>query len=302
LNHFWQSEGQAHPCIARLVAEARAVRQTGSSEPAPDYTVLSVDELLTRVHPLNQREIEKILLGRLHPADVDRYAAAFATDNPVAWEVALHCLIVLDRAAPFYEPVLEQVVTYLETAAEQAAQGWRRRILRRILLQLPAAMTLPIARRWFDEPRWYLQVVADHILEAHATTEDIPRCRARLVAALGTTPYDSEAYRVCSALDILARFPDIGPLPEVEAAFIQTGYAYARVRAARAMHMNAPAWFAETYGYECLWDCEDEIWQLGCEIVPLAHPGARERLQALVDDPWEEESLREAAARRLAPA
>ena len=131
--------------------------------------------------------------------------------------------------------------------------------------------------------------------------DDISRVRTALATALNAaTLYNTDVYRVCGALDILARFSDIGLLPEVEAAFIESGYSFARRRAACAMQANAPVFFAETYAYECLWDCEEKIRRIGCESVALTIPGARARLQALTEDPLEGKEVQQVAAKRLA--
>ncbi len=288
IGQLWDSWRALHPGIARLLDEVPSEQPSSRRPNQPDYPAETLYDLLAAANARNRRQIEKILLGRLRPADVDHYAAAFATNNPFAWSVALHSLMAMKRAAPFYDRVLDRVITYLESVPEQAIRGAPLGALGQILTDLPPAMTLPIARRWFEAPDWYLQVAADEVLEAHATPDDIPRCQARLAVLVGNVlPYETAVYQVCSALDILARFPDIGALPEVEAAFVQSGYAFARARAAQALHVNAPARFAEAYAYECLWDCEEETRQLGSENVPLGKPGARERLQAFIDDPWE---------------
>ena len=65
------------------------------------------------------------------------------------------------------------------------------------------------------------------------------------------------------------------------------------------MQINAPAAFAETYAFECLWDCAEKTRMIGCESVPLMTIGARERFQAMTADPLENELVKAAIAQRL---
>jgi hypothetical protein len=232
-------------------------------------------------------------------ADVDRYVAAFSAENPFAWHVAFVVLAALKRDAPFHEMILGRLVSYLESG-KPGLRGSRLTAPGDILQRLPPEMTLPLARRWLASPEWHLRLTSEGILEMHATPDDIPRVRAALATALSTATRDNtDIYRVCGALDILARFSDIDLLPEVEAAFIESGYSFARRRAACAMRANAPVVFAEIYAYECLWDCEDATRQIGCESVALTIPGARARLQALTEDLLEGEEVQRTTALRL---
>ncbi len=298
-----QSWSLTHPEMARLLAEAEAIWATykGLSRPEIDYEDRSTSELIAIIDGKNRLQIEKILRARCDQADIGQYVATFASENYMAWWPAFQCLVALEAAEPFYDMILHKLLSFFATANERARRGRKRIIASRILEQLPPDMTLPLARRWFDAPEWHLRSTGEDILEAHATTADIPQVRASLTAALAAaTPYDSDDYRISAALDILARFPDVGLLPEVEAAFVQAGYSYARMRAAHTMRVNAPAAFAATYAYECIWDCAEETRQIGCESVPLAAPGVRERLQAMTADPLENGLVKAAIAQRIA--
>ena len=297
-----QSWSLTHPEMARLLEEAEVIWATywQPSPPEPPYEVRSTGELLAAIDGRTHREIEKILLARCNRADIDQYVATFAGENYMAWWPAFQCLVALEAAEPFYDMILHKLLAFFATANERALRGRKRVVASRILEQLPPDMTLPLARRWFDAPEWHLRKTGEDILEAQATLEDIPQVREALAATLAAaTPYDSDDYRISGALDILARFPDIGLLPEVEAAFVQAGYSFARMRAARTMRVNAPAAFAATYAYECLWDCAEETRHIGCESVPLTAPGALERLHAMVANPIEDELVKEAIAKRI---
>ncbi len=303
-----QSWSLTHPGMERLYAEAETMWTTiwaaypqRRSWPAVNYEARPVSELLAAIDSSNRRQIEKMLFARLHQADIAQYVAAFSSEHHLVWWVAFQCLVALEAAAPFYDMLLHKLLAYLGSGNSRALRGLQLTYAGRILQQLPPEMTLPLARRWFAAPEWHLRSVGEDILEAQATLEDIPQVRAGLIAALATaTRHNSDSYRICAVLDILARFPDLGLLPEVEAAFVQAGYSFARRRAARTMRVNAPAAFATTYAYECLWDCEEETRWIGCESVPLAAPGARDRLHAMTADPSENDLVKAAIAQRLA--
>lgn len=302
LNRLWQSFSVTNPCIARLLNEVREIESTYDWSTDPNYKSLPVVELLAVANARNNRHIEKILLSRLNHSDVNIYVSAFAVDNPFAWRIAFQCLAAMKRVAPFYDLILNKVVTYLESQSPVASDftSGKRRVLELILLGIPTDMTLPLARRWFQSPQRHLRLIGEAILKEHATLDDLPHVQSALAAAVeSATPSNTEAYRICAALDILTRFRDIGPVPEVETVFVQSGYSYARLRAARAMHANAPTWFAENYAYECLWDCEEEIRQMGCASVPNTIVGAIQRLRSMAEDPFESDLVKQAAAAAL---
>lgn len=305
LDRLWEQWEQANPCIAKLLSELTTTgiyeRVTSRIE-SPNYKALSTKELLVAIDGANYRQIEKVLLSRLKHSDIQTYREAFLLDNPHTWWVAFNCLKGMKAAEPSYNQVLERVTAYVEENAgdRRKLNGVILRPFGMIAPQLPPESTLPLARCWYSSEHWQLRHMAEEILEAHATTEDIEPVRATLSEALATaTPENTDIYRICSALDILVRFPDIGLLPEVEEAFIQVGYAPGRRRAAAAMRMNASAYFQEKYAYECLWDCDAETRQIGCESVSLDMPGAVERLQALATDEFEYDFVKQAARTAL---
>jgi hypothetical protein len=301
LKPLWQEWSETYPGIARLVGEVQEIYH-GYERPQswPDLRSAYVVELLAAADVSNRRQIEKILLSRLKHADVSKYVDAFQTNNPFAWQIAFACLTAMKRAEPHYDLVFSTMARYLESATEEETKRGRRHACAVVLRQLPPSMVLPVARRWYGAAEWHLNGVAGDILEEHATPEDIPQARALLAAAgAAPVPYYADLYRACNALEILARMRDVGPLPDVERAFVEIGYSYGRKRAAQAMQANAPEWFAGTYAFECMWDCEDETREIGCASVALHLSGATERLEALAADELEGESVREVARARL---
>jgi hypothetical protein len=304
LNTLWDRWERQHDCIDRLLDEAREEMRSSEAHrqwvAQPDYKAMSVEELLTAVDARNRRHIEKILLSRLRHSEVPLYAAALIGDNVFAWYVAFQCLAALRRADDFYALALQNAASFVGSDEISDVRGPKLGALERLLNELPPETTLPLARQWFNSPVWQVQFIGRGILEEHATTEDLPQLRTFISEELGREDaQEVDVYGVCSALDALSHLPNIGQLPEVEAAYAESAYSFARLRTAKAMRENAPVWFSETYAYECMWDCEEETRGLGCERVSLRHPGAIERLQALLEDASEDEYVRQKAAERL---
>jgi hypothetical protein len=311
IDSLWEKWTPRYPCISRLVEEMRSIEEERERNrppyPRPEkYTGMSMAVLLEEVGGDNWRPVQKAALSKLRRQDRDLYIKAFDTDNPFAWWLAFECLSALRMAEPVYATALQKAVEYLpllEAPGEQRAlQVQKRRVIKAMLEALPPEMTLPYARLWFNSPDWHLALVADRLLEKHATMDDFPMVQAALAQRLEAGPDELETYGTSSLLEILSRFADIGPVPEVVRTFIETGYSYGRMHAATAMRANAPEWFARGYAFECLWDCEEETRVIGCESVALDLPGAAERLRTLADDLFEDESVREAAGKRAPEA
>jgi hypothetical protein len=306
IRKLWLEWAATHPCIEKLISEVNEIevsRARAHPRPTqPDYEALSVRELLAasgRQGFINVEVAEQVE-KKVQLADKVILVDTLSQDNPFAWYVALRGLQVLGLAEPFYQRILDQAVSRIENLPE----GTRLHVKQRratvlTLLLLPAEMTLPVARSWFTSLNWHEESVAEDILEQHATMDDFWIVRSALTKHLAAEPANLDSYRTCSLLDILACLPDTGVIPEVERVFLEAAYSRARIRAARAMQVEDSEWFARTYAYECLWDCEEETRQVGCESVSLETPGARQRLQALSDDQHEYESVRLAAAHRL---
>lgn len=303
---LWKKWSADNPCIARLLAEVEQIEatraQTYPRQKRPAYEEMSVEELLATVGRQQWGWVTaaELVEAKATANDEHTLVAAFSKANPFAWYAALRGLEALGRAEVLYPQILEQSVARLDSLPQ--ANGPHIREVRPIthtLVLLPPAMTLPIARAWFNQENRHKESVAEDLLEQHATAEDYPMV-LRVWTKHIEAAEDIDTYYTCSLLDILSRFRDIGPVPYVERVFIESGYTLARYRAAGAMQANAPQLFAETYAYECLWDCAEETRQLGCESVSLDVPGARQRLQAMADDPLE--SVREAARHRVVSA
>ena len=165
----------------------------------------------------------------------------------------------------------------------------------RALESLPGDRTLGLAQDWLDSEVWGRRRAAEGILAAHGTPEDAERIRAALREPLAR----QDEYRACNLVEALGRLPEVAPFPEIEEVFEQTTYSLCRLRAAKALAATSPE-FAGGRAVECLWDCDDETRQIGCQYVELSVRGVRERLDELSGDTLEEEEVRTAARRRVA--
>jgi hypothetical protein len=172
----------------------------------------------------------------------------------------------------------------------------------RAITALPANVTLNLARTCFDAPASpQQQHVALRILEVHGTAADVPRVRSALIPSLRRdTPNTYECYMQCGMLEILARFPEAGPYPEVETVFKEAGYSRTRIYAADVLAASDGQGFAHGLAVECLWDCEERVRLIGCDSVDLEMPDVRARLHAMSGDPYEDEDVSSAARERLA--
>jgi hypothetical protein len=154
----------------------------------------------------------------------------------------------------------------------------------------PPELVLDHARRWFTTGgfEWLGEVA----LEEHATDDDIPLLRW----ASSNAPDHHNPWRECRALRTLTRL-DAGPLPEAERIFTET--AYSRQRHDAAANLAVARSFDGTWAVECLWDCEPDTRQLGCERVDLSVRSAINRLRELSTARHEDPDVGLAAANRL---
>jgi hypothetical protein len=111
---------------------------------------------------------------------------------------------------------------------------------------------------------------------------------------------DDQIYRLCELIEAFIHLHGVGRIPELESVFVEFRYSYARSRAAEAMLAVEKDFFVHTYAQECLWDCEDRTRTLGCKAADLTDQMTSERIKHLSGDVWEDESVRNAAAKRFA--
>lgn len=254
-----------------------------------DVESLSVEELLSSVDKASFYPSKRALVARVSASDENALLRSLASDNKYAVMLAFCGLGELCTPKAF-----EAVKSYIE-GSEEADPSVRRYAFYAIE-QMPGSLSLETARQWFRSKEWRFQVAAGGILENHATPEDIPL----LIEALRTPEtIRREDFRLSIALDAMARFEGIGPVPELERVFCEAQSCFDRYRAADAMAATSSVHFTADYAFECLWDCHWDTRELGCEMVNLSADGAIERLRELAADPNESESLREQAQTRL---
>jgi hypothetical protein len=250
---------------------------------------LPLEELFSRVDESNCTRFWRFLPEKVSPDDEDYLLGQLSTGNPQ------HMILAFRGLGHLGTPrALNAVRSYIE-ASENADRKVRRRAFDAIE-EMPASLTLDLARQWFRRKEWYLHVPAGCILERHAALEDV----SLLIEALRTPEtVQCEDSRLGSALRTMARFDGIGPIAELEQVFCQVQDCYRRYEAAQAMKITAPVEFASTYAFECLWDCHDDTRALGCEMVNLSTPRALERIREIATEGNDNDDVQQAAAKRL---
>jgi hypothetical protein len=165
---------------------------------------------------------------------------------------------------------------------------------------LPPDQTLSLARDWFRADNEVQRLVARRILAKHATFAELTHCREALQAALQKGTPNLDYYLICDMLQALQRLPEEGPYPEAEVAFQEACYSRTRIYASEVLANSDRAHFSETTAVECLWDCEDQVREIGCDNVNGQIADVYQRLQILAGDPLEEEAVSAVARSRLA--
>lgn len=294
----WRSLRLVNPRVDRVLREYEARTELGQQrqeQMRTHFASLSIPDLLTAVvdRP-TERAATLVIEQGITPADLDLLLRIAQEGNRWQRFVALRGLACFAHPAAlqflraFFQLPPSDALWHLYGAAIHA------------ITALPAALTLDLARAWFDAADDSLHHVALQILRVHATVADVPRIRNALLPSLQRdTPNTNECYMQCDMLEILARFPAAGPFPEAEIIYHEAGYSLARLYAVQALAAVDQEQFADSLVLECLWDCEDETRRFACEKVSPALAGALARLQVLASDPYEGEQIRSTAKTRL---
>lgn len=239
---------------------------------------------------------------RLHPALVDRFTSGLSDDEiatlrsaatDLSTERGQMALVGLEvRGDPSAVEAVADVFKRNETGTQRSAA-------RQYLTALDAAVTLPLARQWngVDDDR---SGIASHLFRLHAEAEDVPLVRAALARAWAGDR-DTAMISICDLMEALSRHPDLDPYDELIPVFEEVEYSGARKRAV-AVLAKSNASFVEQYGEECLWDCEAAVRIEAIRVARLDARPARERIEALVHDPYEQQDVVNAAVQRLTGA
>lgn len=293
-NPPWDAWALGPTAVGRILRD----RQKGSraqSEPSPDPATMTTVELLDRAE---QTKSPRTAPGVLAARDSEEDTAILleAIDESRPWR-AIAALQALGQRGDVR--VLEPAKGIIERFQWG---GWRRRrqplALRmwasRAIVELPADLVLPLARRWRSSRSWKYRRTAISILERHATVDDIPWLRRQLTRRIG-----GRVYGLCDYAQILARFPETGPYAALRRIFREFPYSYGRRFYAEAMAATDPS-FAGGLAVECLWDCEPSVRLPGVRSVDTSAEGVTERLKDISQDEAEQPDVREAAKSRLA--
>jgi hypothetical protein len=284
------SHNEAFAALFRSVGIAYDQPCPPRERPSDEYLAgLSLADLFSQADKSNYMGSLRVLPGKVSPDDEDYLLQQLATGDRYRMILAFRGLGDLGTPRAF-----DVVKSYLE-ASENADSIVRRRAFE-AMEEMPASLTLDLARQWFRRKEWHLQVAAGCVLERHAAREDVPL----LIEALRTPEtIRCEDSRLDRALRTMARFDGIGPVPELEQVFCQVPDCFSRYYAANAMQITSPVGFASKYAFECLWDCHWHTRELGCEVANLSTPGVVERLRELAADGNESDSVGPAAQERL---
>lgn len=182
-------------------------------------------------------------------SDVEAVRCALNLKNTTGLRLALWWLkrwpqpTLLDSILALYEK-------YLQTPS---SPPWISSQVGEALSALPGEEGLRLARDWFDGPDEARSWLGSWMLERRATVADV----GRVQSALKKLPDNlTSLYPICDMLNVLARMPDIGWLPEVEDAYLSLRYSYGRSVAAKALAAMDRKRFDQIYAQECLKDCE----------------------------------------------
>jgi len=287
----WQTFCRRNARFAALFAEMGIAYD---QPPAPsnkmteaEISELSLREMFASVDESTRGCFWRFLPEKVSPDDEDFLLQHVASKDWCRRVLAFRGLGQLSTPRAF-----EAIKSYIEVTTDRD-QGARRYAYIAIEA-MPPELTLETARVWFQSGRHHLHIPAGGILARYATLDDVPM----LIEELRTPEtVRCEDFRLSDALEALALFGGLGPIPELETVFHEVAHCRQRYRAAMAMDVTAPVHFQREYAFECLWDCHYETRTLGCETVSLTEPGALERLKELAAD--EDDDVREAAQARI---
>ena len=292
----WNTWCKQNSRLNRLVGSLKKQAVNSAQHEKHDYSNLTVGDVL-RLAGQDTRicgKLRKNIVHLVKPADFEFLLSQVSIAEPERSAVALAGLTKLanpnmfDWLRDFWANNPEMPPGGLRIRAEEA------------MLALPPSRTLPLAREWINHSEWHLRVLAEEVLEHHATLDDVPLLREAIASALADD--EDNIYRLCNLIEAFKHLPALGRIPEMECTFVEFRYSYGRARAAEALLAIDKDFFVQTIAHECLWDCEETTRELACSTVnsPFSTE-ASERLTQLSKAGWEDEAVRNAAIKRLSP-
>ncbi len=288
----WKTWSKQNARLGRLVGASR--KQAGNSlqYEKHDYSNLTVADVL-RLAGQDARichKLRKIIVNSVKPGDFEFLLSQVSVAEPERSGVALAGLTKLGNPTMF-----DWLRDFWCNNPEMP--GRLRVRTKEAMVAMPPSRTLLLARDWLDHPEWHFRVLAEEVMEHHATLDDVPRLRKAIASALADD--DTNIYRLCTLIEAFKHMQALGRTPELERAFVEFRYSYGRARAAEALLATDKDFFARTYANECLSDCEVTTRRLACATVHATSTKASERLMQLSVDVWEDEEVRNAAIKRL---
>lgn len=256
---------------ASMDADPRSGGQDPGRPEHANYTAMSTVDLIRQANQRNWQRISNVLGRRGNPNDIDLLLeGACSPERPVS----ATCFEALGlRREPRLLEIIDRVLV-------ESLPPWPRISALRALTRLPAALVLPLARRWFCDNAWLHRLAAEKIFGAHATAEDVPVLRS----AIPEAELKEDYYRLSGIVEALALRADCGPYPEMESIFRTASYSYLRARVVRFLAKSGQG-FARGLARECLWDCESEIRGTAVTVVDLGGSGVLDRIREIADDP-----------------
>lgn len=296
----WERWAAAAPQVAPLIAAVQARRPP--LRPAEATVRAGIDPswdgaaLVAHATHETASIYGEVAGQRADVRDLPLLLAAFFGEDGARIRAATRALTILALSEAL--PPLLRFVEGFDATADARWNRYRIGQVRRILMATPG--TLSSARAWLQASGWAQPSVALSILEAQAQEADVAPLRTLLMSALASEPSDAGApYTVEGCLTALAPFAAQVPFDELARVFAGTRALWPRRGAAELMAAGHGATFTGTYAIECLWDCKDDIVELGCACADLALPLVRERLAHLAHSPYEDERVRHTAEERL---
>jgi len=255
-----------------------------------DYNSLSVAEMLQLVGKDARvcSKLRKAIVNVVKPDDFEFLLSQVSIAEPERSQIALAGLAKLANPAMF-----EWLRDFWSNNSKM--RGVLRRRITEAMSSLPSAQVLPLARAWLNHGDWHFRRLAEALMKHHATPDDVALLRKEMALALADG--DNQIYRLCDLIETFKHLHGLGRIPELESVFVEFRYSYGRSRAAEALFAVDKEFFVRTYAQECLWDCEDRTRALGCETADLNDKITSERIKQLSTDVWEDESVRNAAAK-----
>lgn len=303
-NFFVDFMRQANPRLARIAdapnfSDWNPDKREEKIEDDYDCNTLTLVEAFEICDNGNRIKLSRIFESELNESDIPFLANMLYIGNEYQKSLAAYYLGVIGTAESFsyLKDFIEDIsLDNSKTLSFEQRSLYFHSI--RSVTNAPAEVCLETGRKWFLSHRYPENVVGRKILEEYATMDDIPMLRRVVIEALKDE--EEKTYLLCSAIEALGNIEGIGMIAEVERAYHESIYSFARCRAAEVMSVHASAEFSAKYAYECLFDCENDTKLVGIEYANIAEPKVYQRLTELAEDVSFDERIRQEAKERLA--